>query len=76
MSEVDDVVRINSSSPSQIRKLREHPRFEEVPGRYADGLTVEFVIPVEDFVLTKGAKRIVSAEERARLAERFRPQAA
>lgn len=63
-SEADDMVRIHSSSPAQIAKLRAHSRFEEIPGRYADGLTAEFLIPVGDFVLTQGAKRRMSPEER------------
>ncbi|ATG51171.1 hypothetical protein CFK38_06255 [Brachybacterium vulturis] len=65
-TEVDEHVRIHSSSPAQIAKLRADDRFREVPGLYADGLTAEFLIPVGDFVLTQGAKRRMSPEERAK----------
>lgn len=62
--EADDIVRIISSSPSQIAKLRKHSRFTEESSMYADGLSVEFTIPVEDFALTQGAKRRMSQAER------------
>lgn len=63
-TEVDNHVRITSTSPGQIAKLRADDRFREVPSRYADGLTVEFRIPVGDFTLAKAAKRRMSQEER------------
>lgn len=73
---VDQHVRITSTSPTQIAKLRADDRFREVPSRYADGLTAEFVIPVGEFNLTKAAKRRVSNEERATLTARLRKHAA
>lgn len=71
-TEADDIVRITSTSPAQIRKLREHARFTEVQSDYADGLTAEFTIPAGDFTLTKGAKRPVSEDQRQALAGRLR----
>lgn len=65
-TEVDEDVRITSSSPGQIAKLRADERFRENPSQYADGLTTEFVIPVEEFTLTKAAKRRMSEAERAK----------
>lgn len=65
-SEADDVVRISSTSPTQIAKLRADDRFQEVPTLYSDGLTAEFMVPVRDFTLTKAAKRRMSQEERER----------
>ena len=75
-SEVDENVRITSSSLSQIARLRADDRFHEVPGVYADGLTAEFLIPAEEFTLTKAAKRRVSDVERAALTARLRKRAA
>lgn len=75
-SEVDEDVRITSTSPAQTARLRADDRFREVPSRYADGLTAEFVIPVGEFNLTKAAKRRVSNEERAALTARLRKHAA
>lgn len=63
-TEVDNHVRITSTSPGQIAKLRADERFREMPSRYADGLTAEFMIPVGDFTLTQAAKRRMSQEER------------
>lgn len=71
-TEVDDQISITSSSPGQIAKLRKDDRFTETASRFTDGRTVEFLIAVADFTLTKAAKRRVSEEERARLAARFR----
>lgn len=62
-TEVDEHVSITSTSPGQIAKLRADDRFREVPSRYADGLTAEFVIPVGEFTLTKAAKRRLSQRE-------------
>lgn len=75
-SELDEDVRITSTSPAQIARLRADDRFREVPSRYADELTAEFVIPVGEFNLTKAAKRRVSSEERAALTARLRKHAA
>lgn len=75
-TEVDEDVRITSTSPAQIARLRADDRFREVPSRYADGLTAKFVIPVGEFNLTKAAKRRVSNEERAALTARLRKHAA
>lgn len=68
-TEADEHIRIQSSSPSQIAKLRKDSRILEVPGRFADGETVEFTIAVDRFTLTKGAKRQMSDEEREKRAE-------
>ena len=65
-TEMDEHVRITSSSPGQIAKLRADDRFREIASRYADGLTAEFVIPADDFTLTKAAKRRMSEAERAK----------
>lgn len=65
-TEVDKDVRITSSSPGQIAKLRADKRFCEVPSQYADRLTAEFVISVDEFTLTKAAKRRMSEAERAK----------
>lgn len=65
-TEVDEHVHITSSSPGQIAKLRADDRFCEVSSQYADGLTAEFVIPVDEFTLTKAAKRRMSEAERAK----------
>ena len=65
-TEVDKFVRITSTSPGQIAKLRADDRFREVSSCYADGQTAEFIIPANDFTLTKAAKRRMSAEERER----------
>ena len=59
-------MRITSSSPGQIAKLRADDRFRELPSQYADGLSAEFVIPVDEFTLTKAAKRRMSEAERAK----------
>lgn len=75
-TEVDEHVRITSTSPGQVAKLRADERFHEVPSRYADGLTAEFLIPVGEFNLTKAAKRRVSDAERAALTARLRKQPA
>ena len=65
-TEVDEDVRITSSSPGQIAKLRADERFRETPSLYTDRLTAEFVIPVDEFTLTKAAKRRMSEAERAK----------
>lgn len=65
-SEADDIVRISTSSPAQLRRLRADERFREEPCRYADGLSGEFSIPVSEFNLVKAAKRRMSSEERER----------
>lgn len=65
-TEVDEDVRITSSSPGQTAKLRADDRFREIPSQYADGLTAEFVVPVSEFTLTKAAKRRMSEAERAK----------
>lgn len=75
-TEVDQDVRITSTSPAQIARLRADDRFREVPSRYADGITAEFAIPVGEFNLTKAAKRRVSNEERAALTARLHKHAA
>jgi hypothetical protein len=75
-TEADTDVRIISSSPAQIAKLRADDRFHEVPSAYADGLTAEFLIPVGEFNLSKAAKRRVSDAERAALTARLRKQPA
>lgn len=67
-TEADERIRIQSSSPSQIAKLRKDSRFLEVPGRFADGETAEFTIATDSFTLTKGAKRRMSDEERKKRA--------
>lgn len=65
-TEVDEEVRITSSSPGQTAKLRADDRFREIPSQYADGLTAVFVIPISEFTLTRAAKRRMSEAERAK----------
>lgn len=65
-TEADDIVRITSTSPVQLRSLRADERFREVESHYADDLTGEFTIPVEEFSLTKAARRRMSPQERER----------
>ncbi|MGP9745961.1 hypothetical protein [Brachybacterium sp. AOP29-B2-41] len=62
-TEMDDQVSITSSSPHQIARLRADGRFTETRSRFTDGETVEFLIAVADFTLTKAAKRRLSQKE-------------
>lgn len=58
-------VTVWTSSPSELRHLRADDRFQEVSTeRYGEDETAEFRIPRDRFVLTKAAKRVMSAAER------------
>lgn len=68
-----DTAEIWTASPKEIKRLRSDARFTETESvTYPEGEAATFTIPVDHWSPIKGAKRIVSEEERARRAAGLR----
>lgn len=64
-----DTAEIWTASPKKIKRLRSDARFTETESvTYPEGETATFTIPLDRWSAVRGAKRILSEEERARRA--------